>query len=325
MKSRPRSAERRAWRPRHPSGRYPAASSRARLPLTRPKGPEYALGRYAAGLRGRRRGGSLRGQWPAIPSTMLVACPTAWDEEFRLDEAIFRRELQLVLEDGFDHAYVFGTGSEGHAVDIERFTHVARVFWDELQGITPMIGAIGLSHREHRRAAPDRLRHRLPGVPDLAAVVGAAQRRRAAALLRRHVRRVPGRPVPALQPAAHEAGAERRGLSAADRAGPQPRRDEEHGRRPRRRDRPADARARAHALHGRVELPARRDVRLGRAAGDDGAADAGALPRAVRRRDAARHRDTVPAPARVREALGRASGRRRGPASTWTARTTRCS
>jgi dihydrodipicolinate synthase/N-acetylneuraminate lyase len=79
------------------------------------------------------------------PSTILVACPTAWDEDFRLDEAIFRRELQLVLEDGFDHAYVFGTGSEGHAVDIERFTHVARVFWDELKGITPMIGAIGLS------------------------------------------------------------------------------------------------------------------------------------------------------------------------------------
>ena len=80
-----------------------------------------------------------------FPSTILVACPTAWDADFRLDEAIFRRELQLVLEDGFDHAYVFGTGSEGHAVDIERFTHVARVFWDELQGITPMIGAIGLS------------------------------------------------------------------------------------------------------------------------------------------------------------------------------------
>ena len=82
---------------------------------------------------------------PRYPACVLVACPTAWDEDFRLDEAIFRRELQMVLEDGFDHAYVFGTGSEGHAVDTERFTQVARVFYDELQGINPMIGAIGLS------------------------------------------------------------------------------------------------------------------------------------------------------------------------------------
>jgi dihydrodipicolinate synthase/N-acetylneuraminate lyase len=79
------------------------------------------------------------------PSTILVACPTAWDEDFRLDEAFFRRQLELILGDGWTHAYVFGTGSEGHAVDIERFTHVARVFWDGLNGITPMIGAIGLS------------------------------------------------------------------------------------------------------------------------------------------------------------------------------------
>ena len=79
------------------------------------------------------------------PSTILVACPTAWDEDDRLDERIFRRELERVREDGFDHAYVFGTGSEGHAVDIERFTHVARVFWDGLKGGHPMIGAIGLS------------------------------------------------------------------------------------------------------------------------------------------------------------------------------------
>lgn len=79
------------------------------------------------------------------PSAILVACPTAWDEELLLDERIFRDQLQRILTDGWQHAYVFGTGSEGHAVDIERFTHVARVFWDELQGITPMIGAIGLS------------------------------------------------------------------------------------------------------------------------------------------------------------------------------------
>jgi dihydrodipicolinate synthase/N-acetylneuraminate lyase len=80
-----------------------------------------------------------------FPSVMLAACPTAWDEHYRLDEHMFRREVQLVLEAGYDHLYVFGTGSEGYAVDTARFTQVARVFWDEAKNAHPMIGVIGLS------------------------------------------------------------------------------------------------------------------------------------------------------------------------------------
>jgi dihydrodipicolinate synthase/N-acetylneuraminate lyase len=79
------------------------------------------------------------------PSVMLAACPTAWDEDYRLDERMFRREVQLVIETGFDHLYVFGTGSEGHAVDTQRFTQVARAFWEEAHRAHPMIGVIGLS------------------------------------------------------------------------------------------------------------------------------------------------------------------------------------
>ena len=81
------------------------------------------------------------------PQAILAACPTAWDEREELDEAIFRREVRMVLGAGFNHLYVFGTGSEGYAVDTRRFTHVARVFWDEVkgEGTFPMIGVIGLS------------------------------------------------------------------------------------------------------------------------------------------------------------------------------------
>lgn len=79
------------------------------------------------------------------PSCMLAACPTAWDAGFRLDEHHFRREVQLVIETGFEHLYVFGTGSEGYAVDTARFTQVARAFWEEANRARPMIGAIGLS------------------------------------------------------------------------------------------------------------------------------------------------------------------------------------
>ncbi len=81
------------------------------------------------------------------PQALLAACPTAWDERERLDEAMFRREVELVLEAGFTHLYVFGTGSEGYAVDTPRFTQVARVFYEETNrpGTHPMIGVIGLS------------------------------------------------------------------------------------------------------------------------------------------------------------------------------------
>jgi len=79
------------------------------------------------------------------PSVMLAACPTAWDEDYQLDERMFRREVQLVLEAGFDHLYVFGTGSEGYAVDTARFTRVATSFWEEANQAHPMIGVIGLS------------------------------------------------------------------------------------------------------------------------------------------------------------------------------------
>jgi dihydrodipicolinate synthase/N-acetylneuraminate lyase len=79
------------------------------------------------------------------PSCMLAACPTAWDSDYRLDEKHFRREVELVLETGFDHLYVFGTGSEGYAVDTQRFTQVARSFWEVANRAHPMIGAIGLS------------------------------------------------------------------------------------------------------------------------------------------------------------------------------------
>jgi dihydrodipicolinate synthase/N-acetylneuraminate lyase len=79
------------------------------------------------------------------PSCMLAACPTAWDDDERLDEHTFRREVALVIETGFDHLYVFGTGSEGYAVDTARFTQVARAFWAEASRAHPMIGAIGLS------------------------------------------------------------------------------------------------------------------------------------------------------------------------------------
>jgi dihydrodipicolinate synthase/N-acetylneuraminate lyase len=80
-------------------------------------------------------------------STVMVSALCPWDDAERLDEAMFRREIDCLAEAGFRHIYVFGTAGEGYAVDTERFRRVIDVFGDATaqHGITPMIGVIGLS------------------------------------------------------------------------------------------------------------------------------------------------------------------------------------
>lgn len=81
------------------------------------------------------------------PSTVMVTAVCPWDEQERLVEDVFRRQLRLALENGFRRIYVFGTAGEGYAVDTARFRRVVEVFGDELLGgpAVPMVGVIGLS------------------------------------------------------------------------------------------------------------------------------------------------------------------------------------
>ena len=51
------------------------------------------------------------------PSTVMVSIVCPWDDDERLDEAIFRRATRHALASGFRHLYVFGTAGEGYAVD----------------------------------------------------------------------------------------------------------------------------------------------------------------------------------------------------------------
>jgi dihydrodipicolinate synthase/N-acetylneuraminate lyase len=85
---------------------------------------------------------------PRYPQTILVACPTPWNDEDQLDEPTFRAEVRAVLAAGYTDVYIFGTGGEGYAVDTPRFTRVAEVFGEEIlgrDGVRPMVGVIGLS------------------------------------------------------------------------------------------------------------------------------------------------------------------------------------
>ena len=84
---------------------------------------------------------------PRYPQTVLVSCEIPWDERERLVEDVFRKEVRMVLELGFNHLYVFGTAGEGYAVDTARFRQIVRVFREETSGdgIHPQVGVIGLS------------------------------------------------------------------------------------------------------------------------------------------------------------------------------------
>ena len=81
------------------------------------------------------------------PQAILVSCELPWDENENLLEDVFRKEVQLTLQRGFNHLYIFGTAGEGHAVDTPRFQRIVEIFRQETQGksVRPMVGVIGLS------------------------------------------------------------------------------------------------------------------------------------------------------------------------------------
>ena len=77
---------------------------------------------------------------------ILVSCEIPWDENERLLEDVFRREVRAVLQD-YNNLYVFGTAGEGYAIDSARFQRIVEVFYEETRGddVHPMVGVIGLS------------------------------------------------------------------------------------------------------------------------------------------------------------------------------------
>jgi dihydrodipicolinate synthase/N-acetylneuraminate lyase len=81
------------------------------------------------------------------PSTVMVTALCPWDDDERLDEPMFRRQVAHILEAGFRHVYVFGTAGEGYAVDTARFRRVVELFGELMldTDASPMVGVIGLS------------------------------------------------------------------------------------------------------------------------------------------------------------------------------------
>ena len=167
------------------------------------------------------------------PQGILVACPSPWDDRDELVEEILREEVRLVLAAGFEHCYVFGTGGEGYAVDTRRFRQVVDVFHEEVDGapVSAMVGVIGLStvqiveRIEYAYDVGFRMfQISLPSWGPLdddellrffSDVCGT----------------LPGLALPALQPAADQAGPERPRLRQDHPGRPQPGGDQDHRRR----------------------------------------------------------------------------------------------
>lgn len=81
----------------------------------------------------------------ALAVMVTAVCP--WDEQERLVEDVFRRQLRLALENGLRRFCVFGTAGEGYAVDTARFRRVVEVFGCELLSgpAVLMVDVTGLS------------------------------------------------------------------------------------------------------------------------------------------------------------------------------------
>ncbi len=84
---------------------------------------------------------------PRYHQTVLASCEIPWDEREQLLEDVFRHEVRLVLKQGFNDLYIFGTAGEGYAVDSARFRQIVTIFAEETLGgaARPMVGVIGLS------------------------------------------------------------------------------------------------------------------------------------------------------------------------------------
>ena len=81
------------------------------------------------------------------PQGLLVSCEIPWNDKEKLDEEVFRQEIQHFLQHGFRHIYIFGTAGEGYAVDTSRFQRIVEIFYNETRqpDVYPQVGIIALS------------------------------------------------------------------------------------------------------------------------------------------------------------------------------------
>ena len=85
------------------------------------------------------------------PQTLLATACVPWTETYEFDEPLFRQNVSLLLENGINNIYIFGTAGEGYAVSRDQYLRITKAFLDEMNrhdGAQPMVGVISLSMPE---------------------------------------------------------------------------------------------------------------------------------------------------------------------------------
>ncbi len=80
--------------------------------------------------------------------TVLGTVCLPWNDDGKLDEALFRKTVTHLVTSGLPDLYVFGTAGEGYAVSEAVFRQVAGLFADAMReagGAKPMVGVVSLS------------------------------------------------------------------------------------------------------------------------------------------------------------------------------------
>lgn len=78
------------------------------------------------------------------PRIILGTVCIPWNEDFSLDEELFREEIRFLTRNDLRTLYIFGTAGEGYAANDSMFETVTRVFVEEMKecSATPMVGII---------------------------------------------------------------------------------------------------------------------------------------------------------------------------------------
>src|SRR4029079_3384267 len=81
------------------------------------------------------------------PRCIMASCVVPWNDKYEFMEDLFRHQVRVLLKEGTQHLYIFGTAGEGYAVSNGQFTRIAEVFSEEMRGGggEPMVGVISLS------------------------------------------------------------------------------------------------------------------------------------------------------------------------------------
>jgi len=81
------------------------------------------------------------------PRTILATACIPWDERGMFMEHVFVRQVEMLLDRGIRHIYLFGTAGEGYGVSESQFDAVVSAFAQVMRqpGRFPMVGLISLS------------------------------------------------------------------------------------------------------------------------------------------------------------------------------------